>query len=393
MHVCAVGDVGAGFHLEAIEAQLEEFPWQFQRDGSCRAGQGLGFQGLAVQRDVGGDFGGSGFGQGQRREDHGGGVLRADPLRPATLRQQPTRGFGDQRRTWLDACNRLERGGGDLHVVVGPVVVPVIRVAGARPVNAALGFLAFGLEAIQQIAGAGGVTDAVVRNREVGNRERFEFCATGQGVRAHAVWTSDLGQRAVRARAFVGAGFGVAGGNRQPLHGLIERGVGNLQTKRLGARQPRKHIRRHLEAAFIKGPEAPTAVIVLEVQQAFDADLLPFGQLIHHGFRQRVRAKRLAGQQRGQEAAHGLFGAAIGVTQQVLQRGRDGRQKRWRQVQLRHRVLEVGVVRDVKGLRPGAGICRETNRVTVAARQDIQRQFDRVSPTVCHGLRHHRRGS
>ena len=107
----------------------------------------------------------------------------------------------------------------------------------------------------------------------------------------------------------------------QPVGAFVNRLVFHLHARRFGLRQSGDDIRGHERMALVGLPPAPAAIFVLEIVQAVEAraDLFLHGRFIRIHLEAQL-ADRLADDDVGQKAGHGLLDAAVRISNEVLER-------------------------------------------------------------------------
>ena len=174
------------------------------------------------------------------------------------------------------------------------------------------------------------------RHRQVGLAKGIQHVApVKKRHRAPQVPLARLGQHVQDERLPVGlpVPFQVAGAAQAALQvvdrlfyrALVDRELGSLCLD-----QPEQHVGGQIWAGFILDPPAPPAVVMLLVVQPLQAQVDHVGQFrLQIGPLDVQFLERAVGQDVGQEAAHRLLGAFVGIVLQVVEPIDHAGRQRW----------------------------------------------------------------
>ena len=154
----------------------------------------------------------------------------------------------------------------------------------------------------------------------------------------------------------------------QIAHSPAQVGVGFGIARSLGFRQTGDNVRSDEDAAGILFPPAPTAVVVLEVVQAIEAGVdlgLQIGWAHQAGEVELL--ERVGNDQVGQEAGHGLLGAAVGIAGEIAERGKEAAGYRRSDLEMQRVGRGIGVSWEVDG-GGGLSVVRDDAGVVDGAR-------------------------
>src|SRR5271163_3126757 len=308
---------------------------------------------LAVDEDFGMEIGVefvAGFHVfGQAEDDHGGLFGAVPEVATFAMIDEPERGFGKQRACGFYKAEQAHGKGRSFGIIVDLEFHQVI--VGGGPAGFEIGDDCLRFDRSGEFLRLGLIVCGEQREGEHGEPLRVHVAARGPSV-VQVLWLGSVVQSEgvddVGAQVLAHVGM-LSELRVQIIERAIERVGARIVTGFASLAKAANDVGSHEDLTFVFFPPAPAAVIVLEIFQARHAGfdfLFEFGSV--HGGLQLQLLHSFGDDDVGEEAGHGLLGAAVRIGGEIVERGEDasGQRRAEGDVQSRGRLIGIPWKRD-----------------------------------------------